>query len=450
MSPLLLFGMRLMISRRYHILALLLCAGLAGGIIAFPATFFSGINVLLGCCLLPFAIFFHHSRRFNMAYLLLMIFFGVIAYFYNVRTFYFFMIAFYVLFLLELWFGKIDTIILLLLAFMSPFFHQISVILGFPIRLTLSQWAGKMLSLGGFETAVEGNTMLLNGTSFSVDEACMGLSMLAVSLLMGVAVIVHQYRRLGLRLHIIFLAAFFFAVLVLNLISNLFRIMLLVIFKVLPGHPMHDVTGVLCLIVYVAVPLYLGSALYIKRFGRSALKIEEWTPLGLLRTSILVISALAIVLTGMRINRERNVVVQLAHATIEPGNFEVSKMDQGITKLHNEELLVYLKPIPEFFTGEHTPLLCWKGSGFEFRGVKKVKVDDNEIYLGRLEKPGETLFTAWWYDNGEIITIDQWNWRVRMLKRENKFSLINVTARDEETLSKNIKLIFEKNWLVKK
>ena len=125
-------------------------------------------------------------------------------------------------------------------------------------------------------------------------------------------------------------------------------------------------------------------------------------------------------------------------------------MEQGITKLYNDEMLVYVKPIPEFFTGEHTPLLCWKGSGFEFRSVKKVMVDEKEIYSGRLEKPGETLFTAWWYDNGEIVTIDQWNWRVRMLKRENKFSLLNVTARTESALLKNVKLILEKKWLAQK
>src|SRR5688572_14010852 len=107
MSPLLVFGMRWMASKQYFTLAMLLGAGLAGGIIAFPAHFFSGINVLLGCCLLPFTIFFYQKQRFNVIYLLLVIFFGIVAYAYSVRTFYFFMIAFYVLFLLELWIGKI-------------------------------------------------------------------------------------------------------------------------------------------------------------------------------------------------------------------------------------------------------------------------------------------------------------------------------------------------------
>ena len=334
MSPLLVFGMRWIVSNRYHTLAMFLSAALAGGIIAFPVTFFSGTNVLLGCCLLPLCIFFNQKQRFNIIYLFLMIFFGVIAYAYGVRTFYFFMIAFYVLLLLELWIGKIDTIILFLLAFMSPFFHQISVILGFPIRLTLSQWAGEMLSFAGFDIIVEGNTIVLTGSSFSVDEACMGLSMIAVSLLMGVAAMAHHYRQSRLRLSLFALGIFFFAVLVLNLISNLLRIMLLVIFKVLPDNPMHDVVGVLCLIGYVIVPLYFVSRLFIKKFGRPGRSLEVSRPLTLCRKSLLVVCATAIVVTGLHVNMQRLEPVQITHAIIEPENF--SSFENGAR--HHETL----------------------------------------------------------------------------------------------------------------
>ncbi len=148
--------------------------------------------------------------------------------------------------------------------------------------------------------------------------------------------------------------------------------MLLVTFKVLPENPMHDVVGVLCLIGYVIVPLYFISRLFIRKFGKPALSMEESHPLNLIRRSLLVVSATAIIVTGIHVNMQRIEPVQITHATIEPENFKVSKMEQGITKLYNDEMLVYVKPIPEFFTGEHTPLLCWKGSGFEFRAVKKV------------------------------------------------------------------------------
>jgi exosortase N len=115
--------------------------------------------------------------------------------------------------------------------------------------------------------------------------------------------------------------------------------------------------------------------------------------------------------------------------------------------MHNDKVLIYVKPIPEFFTGEHTPLICWKGSGYEFRGIVKTSVDANEIYIGRLEKGNEVLFTAWWYSNGIVSTIDQWDWRSRMLVGEDRFCLINVTAASQQILLENIKSIFDNKWL---
>jgi hypothetical protein len=47
----------------------------------------------------------------------------------------------------------------------------------------------------------------------------------------------------------------------------------------------------------------------------------------------------------------------------------------------------------------------------------------------------------------DIITIDQWNWRLRMLKGEAKFCLINITADNEKSLIKNIQSIFDNNLL---
>jgi len=97
--------------------------------------------------------------------------------------------------------------------------------------------------------------------------------------------------------------------------------------------------------------------------------------------------------------------------------------------------------------GEHTPLLCWKGSGYKFKSIKEIIINGNKIYSGQLIKPGSQLYTAWWYYNGEIQTIDQLDWRIRMIKGEEKFCLINVTAKDEISLNKNLNLIFKNKLL---
>jgi exosortase N len=450
MSPELKFALRWVTGKGYHTLALLLAAGMVGGAFAFPASFLAGANVLLGFCLVPFVMFFSGKRRFNYVYLLFVISFGVIAFAYNVRTFYFFMLAFYSLLVVESFIGKTNSLILFLIAFMSPFFHQVSVILGFPLRLQLSQWAGSILAIAGLDIQVEGNMMVLNGGLFTVDEACMGLSMLAISLLMGVAAIAHHYRVFESRLNLFFLTAFFTGVLILNLVSNLLRIIVLVIFQILPDNLMHEVIGIVCLILYVIVPLYFLSQWMVKKFGKHLLKVDQMKAINVSSKSILVTLAALVILVGFRIDTLRKSPSPIDHANVELPNVQVEKMNDGITKMYNEKMLVYVKPIPEFFTGEHTPLLCWKGSGYEFRSIKKTFVAGREIYFGQLDKTGEKLFTAWWYSNGKTLTIDQWEWRSRMLKGEEKFCLVNITTKDEKSLEENVALIFENNLLVHK
>jgi exosortase N len=450
MSPVLKFAVRWAIANNYHLVAALLLAAMVGGAFAFTQTFLSGVNVLLGFCLLPFVFFHEEKQRVSYLYIALTLLFGIVAAIYHVRMFYFFLLAFYFLVVFENFVGKLNPLILFLFAFMSPFFHQVSVILGFPIRLQLSQWAGNTLAVIGFNIQVEGNTMLMNGNVFEVDEACMGLSMLAISLLMGIAAVAHQYRVSGLRLKFHQLLAFFSIVFGLNIFSNLFRIIFLVMFGIPPEDYMHDVVGITCLLIYVIVPLYFLSQWMVKRFGATVQDVGRRKSLGVLKKSWFVGLAVVVITIGVIIHIKRKEPANLVHANIELPSFRVVKMEQGITKLFNNEILMYVKPIPEFFTSEHTPLLCWKGSGYEFQRIKMAKISGNEVYVGQLVKPGAKLFTAWWYSNDTVVTIDQWDWRIRMLMGEQKFSLINITAQDEVTLAKHIESIFENKSLTLK
>jgi exosortase N len=449
MRPARQFVVRWVIANHYHTFALSACVALIGAFAAFTSSFLSNTNLLLGCCLLPFSLFSTHTRKFNHTYLWLLLLFGIAAYHFGVRAFYFFMLGFYGLFLFELYFGKVNTLAIYLLAFSAPVFHQVSVILGFPIRLQLSEWAGAILSMAGTDITVNGNIMTLKGNAFSVDDACMGLSMLSISLLMGVAAIAHQYRVSALRLNFFHLFIFFSAVFVLNIASNLIRIVLLVLFYIRPEDLMHEIIGILCLLLYVVIPLHYLSKALIHRLGKADSNAPP-TPLYIptFHKIVLLTIMTMVVVTGMQINSLRTSSNEVAHVSVAFPGVMKQQMDQGITKIYNEDLLVYLKPIPEFFTGEHTPLLCWKGSGFEFNNVRKKRIAGNELYVGTLEKPGERLFTAWWYNNGKTSTLEQWDWRMRMLRGEDNFCLINVTAKDEIVLETEIELILKNNWLV--
>ena len=155
---------------------ILLLVGVSGGLLAFPASYFSNTNVLIGLCLLPLTLIISGTQHNNLFYVGLMVLFAALAGVYHVRIFYFFCLAFYFLWLVERFVGRLNVLVLFLVVFMSPFFIQVVTILGFPIRLMLSAFSGGVLNFVGLNVRVEGNMMFLDGARFTVDEACMGLN----------------------------------------------------------------------------------------------------------------------------------------------------------------------------------------------------------------------------------------------------------------------------------
>jgi len=426
--------------------ALLVIGAIAGAVIAFPLSFFTQSNLLIGACLLPFVANIRPGTRFNYSFFLLILLFGTASFIYGVRMFYFFALVFYLLWLAEIFIGRVNSLTVFLLGFMSPFFSQVSAILGFPMRLQLSQLAGTVLKWIGLDIQIEGNMMLLNGAVFTVDEACMGLNMLAISMLMGVFILAHNssvYKK-GMKLKYIIL--FFVICFVLNLVANLFRIIVLVLFEVLPGNPMHEIIGISCLIVYVLIPLYMLGRWMINRFGYLPKERNNTLSVPVFGRMGFALFAAIILFVGVRVNKIRNHPV-VAHARVSLPGFITTEIGDGVTQMTNDVMLVYVKPIPEFFTGEHTPLLCWKGSGYVFKSIRKKWIYGQEIYFGQLVKANEKLYTAWWYSNGQVQTISQLDWRMRMLKGEAKFCLVNVTTNEETKLTQNIKMIFEGDLL---
>ena len=148
--------------RHFYLLAALIGFAIVGSIAAFPLTYFSGANCIIGICLLPFAFFRNGSTRFSYFYLVAIFFFGALAILYNVKVFYFIALSAYVLFVVEGFSGRVDSLIQFLLLTICPIFSQVVGILGFPIRLQLSQLSGSILQFFGMHVTVEGNLLSLN------------------------------------------------------------------------------------------------------------------------------------------------------------------------------------------------------------------------------------------------------------------------------------------------
>lgn len=430
--------------RHRLVLASLILIGLLGCGLAFPLGYFANSNVLIGLVLFPFALFIQGDKRNNYVYAGASVLFAVAALVYGIRVFYFFALAFYFLWIVELCAGRLNVLVLFLIFWMSPVFVQLVTILGFPVRLMLSDWAGSILNFVGTEVRVEGNMMFVEDVMFSVDEACMGLNLLAISMLMGVSVLIYRYRLSGKMLGLFALGSFFGVVFILNLVTNLIRIVTLVYFRVLPEHPMHEFIGILCLIFYVVMPLYFISNWFMRNFGRDK---EIRSTYVVRRTNVLVyLMPVLILFVGATLEQKRQ-ASSASHANVHFTNGTPENIEDGITKIFTEDVLIYVKTIPEFFTGEHTPLLCWKGSGYKFSGVTTVTLAGVTFYKGTLVRGNDILHTAWWYTDGEVTTISQLDWRKKMLTHGTTFALVNVTTKDEGSLLIAVNSIFTEKAL---
>jgi exosortase N len=334
--------------------------------------------------------------------------------------------------------GRISIYPILLLVVASPIFKYIANIISFPLRMQLTTWAVAILNTMEKQAEAAGNIILVNGEEFSVDPACAGLSMLSLALILAVFILAHLQKTYLKKFPLWFIGMMLGLILLLNLVSNLLRILLLVWFKILPGNPLHDVLGLLCLLIYALVPFYFTAKWLQQHLAKVSQNVSLKSSISF-RGSLLLNYLLLLMLigTGLTIKSEKPVMV-LEQTIPQLNGFHATTLENGVTKYSNENVLVYLKPVQAFYSTEHHPLICWEGSGYKFRHVQKQQIGNYNVYVGELQKGKDTLYTAWWMDNGQHQTIDQLDWRTRMLKGEAKFRLVNVTVAQKQELPEAI------------
>jgi len=156
---------------------------------------------------------------------------------------------------------------------------------------------------------------------------------------------------------------------------------------------------------------------------------------------ILQISLLFVIFGISVAGRNRSVNEYLPTGRVRTSDYKIDYLPDAIVKLSTDKVLVYLKPIIGFYSSDHQPTMCWKGSGYEFRKLETVMLDGQEIYTSSLEKAHDKLYTAWWYDNGSLQSISQLTWRWDSFSNNRPWVLVNVTAGSERELFNQIRLI---------
>lgn len=341
-----------------------------------------------------------------------------------------------VFYLVESLYGKLNFLHIVTVLVMSPFFQYLSNIFLFPIRLYLSSWAGELLSFSGAEVLVQGNVLITGGQEFSVDPACMGLNMMVVSLLLALMLTGVFQKKYQLQSHWLHILGILLITFVLNIVSNLLRILLLVQFTILPGEAMHDFTGIICLLVYVVAPMFLLVKFSTKRLGRN--KPGQAQKLKVSIAPHILLAALHVFLT-LKVIAEKPAAPAANAAVLAEHGYAVQTLDNDVIKLYSDSVLIYLKPITSFYSADHSPMICWKGSGYDLNKINTTTVAGRAVYTAVLQKSNEVLYTCWWYDNGLSHTISQVEWRWQMLRGAGNYSIVNITSETEEGLQTEVR-----------
>lgn len=392
--------------------------------------FIPDVNIYMGLLLAPY-ILIVKKGEYSIRYLLPLIILLTLLFFIPVKTVLFLVLLFGMLLSIESCIGKINSSFLFLLLLLSPIFKYFNSLIGFPIRLWLSQITGEILKPIENNIEIAGNIIVINGTEFSVDAACAGLKMLTVSFIIALFIIAFYQRKTKKTFSFFKVLIFLGSTFILNILSNLLRIITLVLFRIMPDTAFHDIIGILCLTLYVILPLFLISK---HLFDSVPQSIPFPTAKGTLPVFNLALNFILIAILFIGASRIGSFSKKaLSENDYYINGYQKEILSTGIMKFENDNSLVYIKPM-NFYAPEHNPMICWTGSGYEFKQINKETICGKEIYTGLIKKDKEMIYTAWWYDNGKHKTINQFDWRWEAAKGKDDYILININAATKDQL----------------
>ena len=390
-------------------------------------------NLYLGLLLLPYTCTVNKEQQ-SLRYAAPALLVIVLAILLPVKTLFFLALLFAVLLLIESSMGKISNTFFFLLLLISPVFQHITHMGEFSVRFWLTEKVAGTLTFIGISATAAGNQVQLGKYEFSVDPACAGLNMLVISLLLFLFAVAFYQKQYNKQLGFIWLTALFTLTILLNIACNFFRILVLVLFKIMPGTFFHDFVGIVCLILYLMLPLMLFTKPLVNRFGRTRqVNVAKSGAFNTLRYIALhVIMLLAILFISFRLAKADD-VVHYASNNIRLSGYKKTNLNGGITKLENKEALIYIKPTA-FYAPEHDPMICWTGSGYQFKNIQTKTINGVEVYTATLLKGTDKIYAAWWFDNGTLKTANQIKWRWAAARDNESFCLINVNTATPQNL----------------
>jgi len=396
-------------------------------------------NIVLAALTMPFALQVCSEQKGSYRFACLALLFILLSFYMPVSTLVYFSLLSILLFAIEFRFGKVNFAAIMVVLLSMPITTYLANTFSFPIRLRLTSICETIFQAVGIPIEAAGNTFSYEGNDFTVDSACMGLNMLIASFLISILLFGFYQKKYRRKMPNLILVAYLIIVFLLNVFSNLVRIMALVLFRIYPETIMHDVVGIFCFLTQILLPVWALCLLLIKvipskKEKQKKIRKPKQTLFQNQYFSTLIHGVCCALLwvTALQVSNksENNTIVSIPDI---PG-YTVVPFSQNVLKLENDSSLVYIKQIRWFCDTEHNPMICWKGSGYSLSHIRETILNEQLIYTALLQNGEDILYTAWWYSNGQTSTNSQLHWRRDMLLGSPPYSLLNVTTADESLL----------------
>ncbi len=390
-------------------------------------------NFLLLLLALPFVIK-KESEAKSIRYGIIAIILLISYPFLQLSSIFFFALICTLFFIYEYQYGKLNIIPLLLVIVVSPVAIFLSEVVGFEIRLWLTKVATYILQFINSDFDYSGNIILINNNEFHVDSACMGLKMVLLSMFIALIFITFRQQRKNKQINILFTILSLLTAYILVIISNLARIVLITLFQSPPETFSHELIGIICFTTYVVLPLWF----IIKTLP---LNQKENTPINKTKPNRFIFISLIIVLLlffSFYFFTDLKSKEHIEQNNISPNyfskDFSCSIEEHDVIKLVNNNFLIYIKPAANFYSADHSPIICWRGSGYKITKEQIIPIQNKNVYYSVLKKDNDILYSTWWYDSGNDKTISQYKWRLNNLTSGANYHLINVISSKKEDL----------------
>jgi exosortase N len=423
----------------------------------FDATFFLGIGIL--------PMLFSASEKRSEQSVFWLLPFVFLAFFTQSYTLLYFAIISAIIWFYTHQIGKLSALPALLLLTISPVFSYLTDVFSFDLRLKITAFAvdilKKITSNSGIKDpsilasnssnfqAIGNIIRLPNGDEWQIDAACMGLNMLGIGLILTyffIGFFAKKIEKLPTNKGILILII---TALIFNLLSNLTRIIAVVLLHIPPKTIGHELIGLLSFLIYSIIPIYFLikiSTRYSFFFKEKIANNKAFLkPINALKTRDLMIQIALFILFISRaiyLDVYKKTPSNLVLPSSITANFKVNNLTDGVTQLKNDSTLIYLKNLPHGFTTEHSPMICWRGSGYEFQKIERTTIGKIPVYIGILQRNTDQIHAVWWFESDNFATSDQIAWRYRAFTEESSFRLVNVNAASREQA-----LAAAKQWL---